>query len=1199
MRSLILHVIKKIALPSVVIFAFFSCKNNDTLFTAIPSSKSGIDFINRIVENDSINELDIENVYNGGGIGVGDFNNDGLPDLYFTGNLVSNKLYLNQGNFKFKDVTEQAGVTGEGRWSRGVAVVDINNDGLLDIYVCATLNSRSGRKNLLYINQGINKDGIPQFTEMAEAYGLADSGHSTQAAFFDYDNDGDLDVYIGTNEINRLEFPDNFRPVIKDGINPSTGRLYRNDFDSTLRHPVFTDVSKEAGIQIEGYAHAVTIADINMDGWKDIYVANDFIPNDLLWINNGDGTFTESLSHYFKHTSANAMGNDIVDINNDGLADVITLDMSPEDNYRKKTMMNGNSYQKYLNSDRFNYNYQYVRNTLQLNRGNRILENDNIGDPIFSEIGFLAGISQTDWSWTPVVADFNNDGNRDIIITNGFPKDITDHDFINYRSQATQIASKQHLLEQIPEVKLHNYAFQNTGHLVFQDVTRSWGVSVPSFSNGAVYADLDNDGDLDLIINNINDAASVYKNNLRERKAGSDNFIKLKFSGSEKNKNGIGAFATIYYDGGKKQYWENSPYRGYLSSLQNEAFFGIGASNKIDSIIVVWPVEKRLQRMVNVPAGQTVNVRMEDATEEMHFERPTINPSTIFTDITSSAGIKYVDSEDDYIDFNVQKLLIHKFSQYGPALAAGDINGDGLEDFIVGGSANRSAQLFLQRRDGTFAQRPLLTNEAAQQKAADDRGILLFDADGDGDLDLYISSGGYENPSQSPSYRDRFFINDGKGHFKEDSNSFPQNFTSKFCVRTVDFDKDGDLDLFIAGRVDPGKYPMPVSSFIYRNDSKNGSIRFTDVTSEVAPELQNAGLICDAIFSDFDNDGWPDLILAGEWAPITFLKNEKGKFRNVTESTGISGRLGWWNTIAAGDFDKDGDIDYLVGNLGDNSFFKASDSQPVRIYAKDFDKNGLYDAFTTIFLKPSITDTSKKEFMAFSRDDVLKQMIGIRKKYADYKSFANAGFHDMLSAEQLNDALILEANTLQSCYLRNDGNGKFSLIPLPIEAQFSALCGMLVDDFDGDGNLDVLINGNDYGTEVSSGRFDALNGLLLKGNGTGAFTPLSIYESGIFIPGDGKALVKLQSPTGYLVAASQNRGPLKLFKMKAKVRNIPVEKNDSYAVIHYKNGQIERRELYHGYSFLSQSGRFISTGENVNLIDIFDVYGNHRQLQAK
>jgi hypothetical protein len=1189
---------KRTAVFYLILLVFFiSCSEKNTLFSEVSSGKTGIHFSNDIVENDSINPLDITNIYNGGGVGVGDFNNDGLEDLYFIGNVVSNKLYLNKGDFKFQDVTDLAKVNGNGEWCRGVAVVDINNDGLEDIYVCATLkNYGNERKNLLYINEGVDKSNVPHFKEMAEGYGLADTGQSTQAAFFDYDNDGDLDVYIVTNAVNTNKFPDNFHPVLKNGENPSTGRLYRNDWNNSLKHPLFTDVSKEAGIQTEGYGHSVNITDINNDGWKDIYVSNDFISNDLLWINNQDGTFSEQLSTYFKHTSANAMGNDIVDINNDGLADVMALDMDPEDNFRKKMMLNSISYQKYQNSDRFGYNYQYVRNTLQLNQGPRINGNDSIGVPAFSDIGFFAGIAETDWSWTPLVIDFDNDGNRDIIVTNGYPKDLTDHDFISFRNQATNIAPKKVVLQQIPEVKLHNYAFKNNADLTFSDVTEQWGMSEPTFSNGAVYVDLDNDGDLDIVINNINSEALVYKNNTREKMVDSSHYLKIEFIGDDKNKNGLGAYAYVYYDHNKLQFWENTPYRGYLSSVDSRAQFGLGKTTMIDSVVIKWPNGK-MQTISNVKADQLLKVNAKDAKTDYSFPHEVFAKNTLFKDVSDSSNVHFVHREKDFVDFNIQKLLPHKFSEFDPALAAGDIDNNGLDDIIIGGSIGYSAQIFLQQNDGRFLQKILTTDTGMTKKLSQDLGILLFDADKDGDPDLYIASGGYQNDHNNASYLDRFYINNGKGNFTEDTTALPKNLTSKFCVRAVDYDKDGDLDLFVAGRVDPWNYPKPVSSFIYRNDTKDGKIKFTDVTNTVAKDLNNIGLVCDAVFTDFDNDGWTDLVLAGEWMPVTFLKNDKGIFKNVTLTSGINNQVGWWNTIAPGDFDNDGDIDYIAGNVGENSFYKASDQYPVGIYAKDFDNNGNYDAIPSLYLPTNMEDQTKKEYPAQGRDDLIKQMIGMRSRFQSYRIYANSTMDSVLTKDELNNAIIYHANNLKSCFIRNDGNGKFSLQPLPLQAQLSMLCGMSVDDFDGDENLDVVINGNDYGTDVTTGRYDALNGLFMKGDGKGNFTPQTILQSGIYIPGNGKALVKLRSKGGScLLAASQNRGPLKIFKLKRDVHFIQLQPNDVSATIQYKNGKTQKQECYYGSSFLSQSARFINADSNMNAVTITDANGNQRKI---
>lgn len=1176
-----------------------SCSKKKTLFQLINSQHSGIHFNNQIIENKTLNPIDVTNIYNGGGVGIGDFNNDGLQDVYFTGNVVSNKLYLNKGGLTFEDVTKEAGVEGKGRWCKGVSVVDINNDGWMDMYVCVSMEKDpQKRQNLLYINQGPDKNGVPVFKEMAAEYGLNDTTHSTMAAFFDYDNDGDLDMYLAVNEILPENNPSIFRPKITDGSFPSTGRLYRNDWNSVLRHPVFTDVTKQAGVTIEGYGHGVNIADFNKDGWKDIFVTNDFNSNDLLYINNHDGTFTDKAATYFKHTSANGMGQDVIDINNDGLSDVVELDMNPEDNYRKKMMMGSNNYQMYLNSDLYGYQYQYVRNTLQLNQGPRVNSNDSVGDPVFSDIGFFSGISQTDWSWTPLVTDFDNDGFRDIVITNGFPKDITDHDFMSFRQKSYQIASKEFTLAQIPQVKLHKYAFHNNGDLTFSDVSSAWGLTTPAFSNGAAYADLDNDGDMDVIVNNINDEASVYENTSMDSKEKHPGYLAVKLNGDSANLNGLGTWIELHY-GGKQQAYEQSPYRGYLSTMQIEPHFGLGNVSEVDSLIIKWPDGKQ-QLLQHVAANQTIIINKKDAHEFYSLALPAYNKNAIFKDITGSVNINYVHKDRDFIDFNIQRLLPHKFSEYGPSLAVGDIDGNGLDDIVCGGSFFYSAQLFLQQLNGKFIQKSLLKGKDTLNKNREDEGLLLFDADGDGDPDLYIASGGLEGKHNTSVYQDKLYINDGKGNFTEDSTALPQNFTSKFCVRAIDYDKDGDLDLFVSGRVDPGNYPKPVSSFIFRNDSKNGHIKFTDVTDSVAPALKNLGLVCDALFTDFDNDGWPDLIMVGEWMPVTFLKNDKGVFKNVTAASGISNNVGWWNTIAAGDFDNDGDMDYIVGNLGQNSFYKASDRYPVSIIAGDFDNNGSYDAFPSLFLPVSQDDTEKKEFPAHSRDEFIEQIPGIRKRYDKYKSFAMATMDSLFPKEQRMSALQLHASYFSSAILRNDGNGKFTMTALPAQAQISVLNGLVVGDFDGDGNPDVVMNGNDFGTEVTVGRYDALNGLLLKGDGKGNFSPLSILESGIYIPGNGKALVTLKSAKGkYLVAASQNKGALKIFESKRNDRLIPVAPLDESAMITYKNGKKQKREIGYGTSFLSESGRFLAVDSNVVSVEIKNNKGETRSVSLQ
>lgn len=1186
--------------PIVFSFFLFSCGGEETLFTQMPTEDTGIAFSNRITESDTMNVLTFEYVNNGGGVALGDFNNDNLTDVYFTGNQVGNKLYLNKGvdeanKLKFQDVTEQSKATGEGKWCSGVALVDINNDKLLDIYVCATAKKvASQRANMLYVNQGMDKNGIPTFKEMAQEYGIADTTHSTNAAFFDYDNDGDLDLYVLINEMDDVRFPNKYHDKIVDGSSKRTDRLYRNDYDEKMKHPVYTDVSKQEGILIEGYGLGLNITDINRDGWKDIYVTNDYLTNDLLYINKHDAKgkhvgFNDQAHNYFKHTSYSAMGNDVSDLNNDGLVDILAVDMMPADNYRKKMMTPANNYLTYQNNDKFGYDYQYPRNTLQANQG----VNPKTGMPVFSEVGLLAGIAETDWSWTPMATDFDNDGLRDIIITNGFPRDITDQDFMIYRAEMSNVMTRMMLLDYIPSVKVTNRAFKNKGNFNFEDVSKAWGITLPSFSNGAAYGDLDNDGDLDYITNNINDSASVYRNNLIEMRPDESNYLRVKFQGNAHNVNGLGAIAEITYNKGETQMYENSPYRGYLSTIESIAHFGLGRTKEVAEVKIIWQSGKA-QILKNVKANQVLIVDEKNAS----IMPASLNnvPKTIFTDISDSLNIDYLHEEMDAIDFNVQKLLPHKLSQFGPAVAVGDVNGDGLEDVFIGGAVQHKGAFLLQNKIGKFVKSDLIVGETDASKIAEDMGVLLFDADLDNDLDLYIVSGSNEAQKGSPAYQDRFYENDGKGKFNLRPQALPNFLKSGSCVKAADYDHDGDLDLFVGGRMEVAMYPKPVSSYILRNDTKNGKTTFTDITKQAAKNLIDMGLVCDALWTDFDNDGWVDLMLAGEWMPIKILKNNKGVLENLELNAELAKQVGFWNSITAGDFDNDGDMDYIVGNFGRNSLMKASDSEPLTVYGKDFNGDGNYDAIPTVFY--SEKDGKRKEVTFHGRDDLSKQMITIRKKFDDYKQFAEGDIKDILSEEELKNAIVLKANYLKTSYLENLGGGSFNITELPMQAQTAPIFGMVTEDFDADGNLDVLMVGNDFAGEVSVGRYDAFNGLLLKGNGKGKFTPSTLAESGFAVMGDAKALVRVTNANNQpLLMATQNRGTLKSFKLsQGNFQTKPLQTSDVLVLETLQNGKIRRKEVGYGSSFLSQSSRNILISPATKKIEVVDNKGKKRVL---
>jgi hypothetical protein len=870
--------------------------------------------------------------------------------------------------------------------------------------------------------------------------------------------------------------------------------------------------------------------------------------------------------------------------------------MNAKDNFRKKMNLSANSYQGYMNLIRYNYNIQYVRNTLQLNQGYISSDkNDTSNRPIYSEIAFMTNLAETDWSWSPLIADVNNDGYRDVLITNGYPRDVTDNDFVSYRNEANNFATWDNLLQNIPQIKIANYVFKNNGALQFDDVTNEWGFSQPTFSNGAATVDLDADGDLDYVVNNINDFVSLYENRISDIEE--NNFIQFKLKGSINNLDGYGAELILFYDTTKKQYADYTPYRGYLSSLEPIVHFGLGKTSSVDSLVILWPDGKK-ETLLSPKINSRTEINYSNAisSSKTTFEFLLEKVTPLFTNISDSLNINYTHDELDFVDFNIQKLLPHKLSEYGPGMAVADLDGNGTDDLFIGGSYPYRSTILFQNLEGNFEEKSLNYSCNIKQQA-DEMGILIFDIDNDNDNDIYISSGGFENPSNSISYSDHLFLNDGRGNFKEDTVSLVKNYSSKSCVRASDYDKDGDLDLFLAGRVEPWKYPISVSSYIYRNDSKNGIIKLTDVTSEIAPELQDIGLTSDAIFSDFDNDGWEDLILVGEWMPMKLFKNKNGRFVNYTLASGINQETGFWTSISPGDFDNDGDIDYAIGNMGLNSFYRASKKYPVKIYSSDFNQDGNYDAIPSLYLHSSFNDKTIREFPSQTRDDLVKQMINIRSKFPNYKSFASSTMDMVLSKTDFKKATIKSVVNLKSSILLNDGTGKFTISSMPIPAQISPINGMVVDDFNSDGNLDILMCGNDFGTEVSVGRYDAFNGLLMKGNGKGGFTALSISESGIYIPGNAKSMVKLMGlNNSYIVVTSQNRDKLRVNRLNSVAKLIRANPNEKSALLEYKNGIKRKIEFSYGYSFLSQSANFFISSPMLKKVTFFGIHGITRTI---
>ncbi|MDF4222918.1 VCBS repeat-containing protein [Maribacter sp. M208] len=1097
-----------------VALTIISCnEKKSSLFHVIPSSESGIAFNNKIIETDSFNILTSEYIFNGGGVAIGDFNNDKMPDIFFSGNQVANKLYLNQGNFKFKDISKESGIEALNKWNTGVALADINNDGFLDIYVCsAMLDSDDEKKNMLYLNQGLNENDVPTFIDKASEYGLEESGNSMGASFLDYNKDGLLDLYV-LNNVDVHILPSNFRKKITDGSALSNDKLYKNNGDGT-----FTNVTIEAGITIEGYGLGLSIADLNYDGWPDIYVSNDYLSNDILYINNQDGTFSNKIKENIKHQSKFSMGNDISDFNNDGYLDIITLDMLGETNERLKTTLAGNKYTEYILNDRFGYEYQHTRNMLQKGNGNNVP---------FSEIGLMAGVSKTDWSWSPLFADMDNDGYEDLLITNGFPRDITDLDFGDFKFNVSRYLSPAQILDSIPKIKIPNYAYKNNTNNQFTDVSEDWGIGIPSFSNGAAFADLDNDGDLDYIINNINDEALIFENKT-DLKDGLHNYLSIELQDSSSKSQKTGTKIVLRFSDGTFQYKDYHTYRGYMSTVEDIAHFGLGDKKLIESIEVLW-ADNQFQRLEYIEGNQRLIIKYDEATaissQDLKFPLVAKKMEPILKEVSSKIGISYLHKEKDFIDYNIQRTIPHKLTQNGPAIAVGDINGDGNEDFVIGSSSGASPQLFFQDTDGKFTQTALFNDD--ENKTFEEESIVLFDLENDGDLDLYLVSGSNEFNSGSTYYNHRLLVNDGQGNFKITTDKMPLINASGSIVTATDFDKDGFMDLFVGGRTPYSKYPNAENSFLLKND--NGIL--TDVTESFVPDLRNIGMVTDAVWADIDLDGNEDLIVVGEFMPISIFKNNSTSFQKL-DKTGVEELSGWWETISKTDIDNDGDIDFVVGNLGMNNFYQPSAKRPVTVIAKDFDNNGTIDPVMFAHFKESFNNPIYKAFPINFWGDLNGQSPIFRAKFNTFKGYSKATISTLLTEKELEGSIKLIGNYDKSIVLKNNGDGTFEYSPLPIEAQTAPINGIQILDFNNDDHQDLLLVGNNFGNEVFIGRNDAFNGLLLQNDQNGKFKTIDTAESGFLVPGDSKSITKVNSnikEKPYYVV-TQNRDSLRVFQ---------------------------------------------------------------------
>ena len=1157
-----------------------SCSKNNALFSIVDPKRSQITFNNTIIENDSLSILDNEFFYNGAGVALGDLNNDGLLDVFFAGNQVDNQLYINKGNLRFSNESSTSGVlkTNPLIWTSGVNLVDVNQDGLLDIYLCNTLRTEEKlRANLLYINQGIDSNGIPRFEEQAVAYGLADTSYSSHAQFFDFDKDGDLDVFIGVNQIENID-PNVFQNLQSKTAILSVDKLYENKGIGPDGTPLFEDISKSANISLHGFSHSTLVYDINQDGWLDLYVSNDYLSNDIAYLNQGDKTFKNEARAMFKHFSLSSMGSDLGDVNNDGKLDLFISEMQPYYNKRKKLFQKGTSYTKEILTRRYDYEYQYPRNVLQLNQGT----NPNTNLPLFSEIGMNAGIAETDWSWASLFADFDNDGKSDLFIANGFPKDVIDKDFGDFRVTANRLVSREQLLAAIPQIKVSNFIFKNKGSLEFEDRSESWGINFPSFTNGAVYGDLDNDGDLDLLLNNINDTATLLENTL-SNESGMHNFVRFELKGSDTKPAVFGSELRLFSNGEiQTQIIESG--RGYLSQPEQTLHFGLGAREKVDSIVVRW-YDGNIQKW-NAIQANTTHELVYDPEKQREFIPKLHTP--FFKQGNKEIGLTHKDEDDDFIDFNLQITLPYKFSQSGPSLAVGDMNNDGLEDVIVGGSRGKKETIFYQNSEGTFSHKTL-SFKSKPRDIEEDTGIALFDVENDGDLDIYFAHGSGQFSPESDAYDDALWINQGNGSFKQADVLLPNRGENSSCVKAGDFDNDGDMDLFVGNRVVPGQYPVASRSYLLENKSDGSEIRFVDASDKLSTGEIPLGLINDALWTDFNNDGWQDLIVIGEWMSILFFENHQGFLRKLDE-TGVNWAKGWWKSLASSDLDNDGDLDYIIGNFGENTFFKASAEMPMRIIAKDFDKNGSVDPFISFYVRDSLG--IKRNYPYHPWEDVIKQFRALRKEFNSYGDYGSATMDQIFVNQDLTASLMKSVNWMKTSWVENLGEGKFKLHSLPLQAQWAPVYGINAFDVNQDGYDDLLMVGNDYGIEVNQGRMDALQGLVLINDQSKNFIAQTIEQTNFVVPRDGKSIAQIKVGSTPYFLATQNNDSLKAFKPIFKETPLMVSWSaEETSCLIYYNSETTHRKFKGNFSFQSQGTPTFWIPKKAKRVEFFNAKG--------